>query len=68
MSRTLVDIDDELLAEAARLLGTRTKKDTVHAALVELVKQRRRAELVDWLATDPLPDLRDRAVMGQAWR
>lgn len=68
MSRTLVDVDDALLAEAARLLGTRTKKDTVNAALAELVKQRRRAELVDWLAGDPLPDLRDDAVMDRAWR
>jgi Arc/MetJ family transcription regulator len=68
MSRTLLDLDDELLAEAARLLGTRTKKDTVNGALAELVKQRRREELVEWLATDPLPDLRDPDVMGQAWR
>lgn len=68
MSRTLVDVDDALLAEAAQLLGTRTKKDTVNAALAELVKQRRRAELVDWLAGDPLPDLRDDSVMSRAWR
>lgn len=68
MSKTLVDLNDELLAEAARLLGTRTKKDTVNGALAELVKQRRREALVEWLATDPLPDLRDADVMGQAWR
>lgn len=68
MSRTLLDLDDELLAEAARLLGTRTKKDTVNGALAELVAHRRRQELVEWLATDPLPDLRDPDVMSQAWR
>lgn len=68
MSRTLLDLDDELLAEAARLLGTRTKKDTVNGALAELVAQRRREELVEWLATDPLPDLRDPTIMGRAWQ
>lgn len=68
MSRTLIDLDDVLLAEAARLLDTRTKKDTVNRALAEFVAQRRRVELVEWLATDPLPDLRDPDIMGQAWR
>jgi Arc/MetJ family transcription regulator len=33
MARTLIDVDDELLADAARALGTRTKRDTVNAAL-----------------------------------
>ena len=31
--KTLIDIDDEALAAAARHLGTSTKKDTVNAAL-----------------------------------
>lgn len=33
VTRTLVDIDDALLARAAAKLGTRTKKDTVNRAL-----------------------------------
>jgi Arc/MetJ family transcription regulator len=33
MTRTVIDIDDELLARAQRSLGTGTKKDTVNAAL-----------------------------------
>lgn len=44
MSRTSLDPDDDLPAEAAR----------------------RRDELVEWLAADPLPDLRDPEVMGRA--
>lgn len=36
VTRTLVDIDDALLARAAVKLGTTTKKDTVNRAL-ELV-------------------------------
>lgn len=68
MAKTVVDLDDELLAEAARVLGTTTKKDTVNRALAELVGRRRRQDLVEWLGSDPLPDLRDPEVLEQAWR
>ncbi|MFF0787769.1 type II toxin-antitoxin system VapB family antitoxin [Streptomyces spiralis] len=47
MSRTVIDLDDEALAEAARLLGTSTKKDTVNAALREIADRRRRAAAVE---------------------
>jgi Arc/MetJ family transcription regulator len=43
MSRTVIDLDDELVADAARALGTRTKKDTVNTALREVLENRRRA-------------------------
>lgn len=33
MAKTLVEIDDDVLAAAAAELGTTTKKDTVNAAL-----------------------------------
>jgi Arc/MetJ family transcription regulator len=33
MSRTFLDVDDELLAEAAKIFGTTTKNATVNAAL-----------------------------------
>lgn len=35
--RTNIEIDDVVLKEAQRLLGTRTKRDTVDAALREVV-------------------------------
>ena len=38
--RTNIDIDDELIAEAQRLAGTRTKKATVEFALAELIRRR----------------------------
>ncbi|MBX6722153.1 MAG: type II toxin-antitoxin system VapB family antitoxin [Dactylosporangium sp.] len=44
MARTMIDIDEEALAEAARVLGTTTKKDTVNAALREAVARERRLE------------------------
>ncbi|MDT3398103.1 type II toxin-antitoxin system VapB family antitoxin [Streptomyces sp. B1866] len=43
MSKLLVEIDDEALAEAAELLGTTTKRDTVNQALLEVARRRSRA-------------------------
>ncbi|RPK38614.1 type II toxin-antitoxin system VapB family antitoxin [Streptomyces sp. ADI93-02] len=43
MSRTVIDLDDELLADVARALGTSTKKETVNTALREVLENRRRA-------------------------
>ena len=37
MAKTLLDLDEELLALAQRLLHTKTKKDTVTQALREVV-------------------------------
>ncbi|WP_445394950.1 type II toxin-antitoxin system VapB family antitoxin [Streptomyces sp. LE64] len=50
MARTVIDLDDELLAEAQRLFGTPTKVATVNAALWEAVKLARRIELADAIA------------------
>ncbi|GGO60580.1 type II toxin-antitoxin system VapB family antitoxin [Nonomuraea cavernae] len=46
MTKTLIDLDDEALAEAAKLLGTWSKKDTVNTAIREIVDRRRRAAAV----------------------
>ncbi|MBW8798386.1 MAG: type II toxin-antitoxin system VapB family antitoxin [Streptomyces sp.] len=43
MAKTLIDIDEELLAQAAIAFGTKTKKDTVTAALKEGVERKKRA-------------------------
>lgn len=68
MTKTLIDIDDGLLADASNALGTRTKKDTVHTALTEAVAAARRREHLALLRTGGLPDLSDPEVMGGAWR
>jgi Arc/MetJ family transcription regulator len=39
----VIDLDDELVAEVAKALGTSTKKDTVNTALREVLENRRRA-------------------------
>ncbi|MBO0804435.1 MAG: type II toxin-antitoxin system VapB family antitoxin [Nocardiopsaceae bacterium] len=43
MSRTVIDLDDELVSSVAKELGTSTKKDTVNVALREVLENRRRA-------------------------
>ncbi|MEU5956109.1 type II toxin-antitoxin system VapB family antitoxin [Streptomyces sp. NPDC047525] len=43
MSRTVIDLDDELVADVAKALGTGTKKETVNTALREVLENRRRA-------------------------
>ncbi|WP_433371287.1 type II toxin-antitoxin system VapB family antitoxin [Streptosporangium sp. CA-115845] len=50
MSITQIDLDDEALAEAMRMLGTTTKKDTVNAALREYVTRVRRIEALEALS------------------
>ena len=47
MARTVIDIDDEALEEAARLLGTKTKQETVNAALREIADRQRRQAALD---------------------
>jgi Arc/MetJ family transcription regulator len=44
---TTLNLDDELVADAARTLGTNGTTDTVHAALREVVARQRRRMLVD---------------------
>lgn len=57
MSRTILDVDDELLSEAAKIFGTTTKKATVNAALQAAVNREKRREFADWLKSGGLPDL-----------
>lgn len=45
--RTNIEIDDAVLREAQRLIGTRTKRETVDVALRELVARHRRIGLLD---------------------
>jgi len=45
--RTTLDIPQELIEEARRLLGFKSKTDTVVLALTELIRRRRLGELKD---------------------
>ncbi|MFP3987822.1 type II toxin-antitoxin system VapB family antitoxin [Streptomyces sp. E11-3] len=50
MSVTNVDLDDDVLAEAAKLLGTTTKKDTINTALEEVIKRHKRRQAAQYFA------------------
>jgi Arc/MetJ family transcription regulator len=43
MTKMLIDIDDEALAAAQQVFGTKTKKDTVNTALTEAAARITRA-------------------------
>ena len=64
MTKRLIDVDEERLAQARAELGTRTIKDTVNEALRQAAegRERRIADALDTLAG---ADLGDRA---DAWR
>ena len=68
--KTMIDLNDEALALAAKELGTTTKKDTVNAALEFVASRRRRVEqlLDDPYALGVGPDITDPEVMRQARR
>ena len=45
--RTNIEIDDTLMEEAFSLVNVRTKKDLIHLALSELIKSKRKKNLLD---------------------
>jgi Arc/MetJ family transcription regulator len=64
MAKTLIDLDEEALADAAELLGTTSKKDTVNTALREVAQRLRRARglarLVEIAETGQFDELLDK--------
>jgi Arc/MetJ family transcription regulator len=59
MSKTLIDIDDDLLTRARTILGPATsKKDAVNTALSKLVRLHEQRATIDWII-DTAADLRD---------
>jgi Arc/MetJ family transcription regulator len=68
MSTTQIELDQDLLEQAARILGTSTKKATVNEALRRVVRTEARRRHVEELASGALPDLSDPEIMQAAWR
>ena len=54
---TTIDLDADLVGLARELLGTTTTTETVHAALSEVVRGRRRMGILDLRPTLTLEDL-----------
>lgn len=68
MARTLVDIDDDALAAAAKALNTSTKKDTINTALREVAARDVRARMLDRFADDPQYWEQQQQARERAWR
>jgi Arc/MetJ family transcription regulator len=68
MTKTLIDVDDEQLTAAAKVLNTETKKDTVNAALRMVTALAARRRDLQRLSSGGLPDLADEDVMRAAWQ
>jgi Arc/MetJ family transcription regulator len=45
--RTTIDLDEKLVNAAMQLTGARTKSEVVHLALQELVRSRKKKNLID---------------------
>jgi Arc/MetJ family transcription regulator len=54
---TTIDLDAELVGQARQVLGTSTTTDTIHAALAEVVRARRRMGIADLQPALTLADL-----------
>ena len=64
MAKTSVDVDRDIASEAASILGTTTLRDTIDAALREVVNAKRRLELVALLGEEGRFDF---AAADRAW-
>ncbi len=64
VTKTSVDVDRDIAAQAAAILGTSTLRDTIHASLLEIVDAKRRLELIALLSE---PDRFDFDVVERAW-
>jgi Arc/MetJ family transcription regulator len=68
--KTVIDLDPELTEAAAKVLGTTTVKDTIHAALAAAVTEaerqaERRRRLLNSAGG---PDLANDEIMAGAWQ
>jgi Arc/MetJ family transcription regulator len=68
MAKTLIDINEEYLDAAQQALGTATKKDTVNAALREVMALAARRRDLERLTSGSLDDLENEEVMRAAWQ
>ena len=64
MSKTSVEIDRDIAAQAAAILGTQTLRDTIDASFREVVNAQRRLRLVELLRAE---DGYDFEAIDRAW-
>ncbi len=66
--KTSVVIDEDLLAAVKAVLDTKTVKDTIEHAFLEVLRAKAREEEVEALSSLRGMDLDDEEVMAGAWR
>ncbi|MEU4313825.1 type II toxin-antitoxin system VapB family antitoxin [Nocardia sp. NPDC024068] len=67
MTKTLIDIPDELMEQARQIAGGATKTETVRTALRLLVRQQQQHDAITWLA-DHEPFLSEEEVAEESKR
>jgi Arc/MetJ family transcription regulator len=68
MRKTSVDIDDHLIEQVRRVLGTSSIKETIDSALREVLRVDARRQEIRALAEMDGMDLANKDVMAKAWR
>jgi Arc/MetJ family transcription regulator len=67
MALTLIEVNKELLTAAQQVLGTKTRNETVNAALRQVTALAARRRDLQRLTAAGLPDLLAENVMRGAW-
>lgn len=70
MTKRLIDVDDVVLEQARRVLGTATLKDTVNQSLHQTVAAERRRRITHddiQRFAEAARDLGDPEIMSKAW-
>lgn len=68
MTKRLIELDDELLAQAQQELHTTGVSDTVRAALRHAAAAAARARQIEWLADGGLSELASAEDRAAVWR
>lgn len=68
MTKRLIELDDDLLADAQRELHTAGVSDTVRTALKHAADAAARARQIDWLRDGGLEPLADPETRAAVWR
>ncbi|MCP3972928.1 MAG: hypothetical protein GY720_00380 [bacterium] len=66
--KTSVEINDDLLRAVKRVLATKTVKETIEKAFLEILRAQARREEVEALSRMSGMDLADPEIMAGAWR
>ncbi len=68
MTKRLIELDDDLLADAQHELHTTGVSDTVRTALKHAAHAAARARQIDWLRDGGLESLADPEARAAVWR